>query len=94
MKNVSRYYHAFLFSLFSFQVSAQSSDPFEKPTTLANKIAEGLSGELAVAVLTIVIIVVGFLSLRGRIPKEHAIAVAISAVIIGSAAQIANWLIN
>ena len=73
---------------------AAVSDIFEKPTSIINDISAALSGGIATGVLTIIIIIVAFLTMRGRFPTAMGISTCIGAFLIGSAAQVADVLIN
>lgn len=72
---------------------AASDDPFAKPTNILNKIIEFVAGPFAAAVLTLAIMVVGFLTFKGRIPAAMGWSVVAGGVIIGTAAQIANFIL-
>lgn len=68
---------------------AAETGAFSKTTSLLEKIIAWLSGTFAVTVLTLVIIVFGYLTWANRIDKKWGISIVAGSILIGSAAQIA-----
>lgn len=68
-----------------------AEDVFAKVKGKGDEIIKGLKAIVAV-VTTIVIIVAGIMSYKGRLATQNMIAIIVGAIIIGAAAEIALFL--
>lgn len=73
---------------------ALAEDPFAQATSKVSDINTGLVGNLAVAVVTLAIIVAGFLTLTGRINMKTGVSIIAGAIILGSASTLASWIMQ
>jgi len=71
-----------------------SSDPFSTLETKGTDLIGILQGNLAVVVLTLVIIGAAAAWLFGKLRPDIAIKIIVGAVIFGSAGAIATWLLH
>lgn len=97
MRKLKRIYWegvTFIMTMLAGGMSYAADDPFEAATEKTNEIVESLTGGLAIALCTVAIIVAGLGMLFGKIQKETAFKIIGGAIIIGSAAGIADWLIG
>lgn len=96
------YITAFLpfFVFFVLFALLYSSAAFAAPEFLAgietkiNELTSFFSGTMAKAVITLVIIFFGFMSLTGRINKVFGLGIVGGALFISFSSQIADWVIN
>lgn len=73
---------------------AFANDPFAAAEDKTQDLLDFLTGGFAALILTIVLVIVGLCLLKGWIQVGWAISIAVGAIIIGSAAHIADWLIG
>ena len=67
------------------------SDPFETATDKADELTEYLSGDFAVALCTVVIVVAAIALMMNKLRMEWALRIIGGAIIVGSAAKVAEW---
>jgi len=89
LKQILTVSYANMLLLLASPVMAADTGAFSKTTSLLEKIIDWLSGTFAVTVLTLVIIVFGYLTWANRIDKKWGISIVAGSILIGSAAQIA-----
>lgn len=73
---------------------AFANSPFDAAEDKTQDLLDFLTGGFAALILTIVLVIVGLCLLKGWIQVGWAISIAVGAIIIGSAAHIAAWLIG
>lgn len=89
MKNL---YGFILFSILSG--AAKANEAFDKTENLAEEILDFLTGPFVTTVLAIAIVVAGLFLAKGRGNPTLMWGILFGAILIGSAAQIASWLLG
>ena len=69
-------------------------DPFAKATSTVEVVVEGLRGGVARAILTLALVVMGILSFTGRIRWAVFASLAVGAILIVTAGEIANLILR
>ncbi len=84
----------FLLVLSNVALAAGAGDPFGKATSKLNELGQLLGGPIAIAVITLAVIIAGFGLILHKFTKETAIKIVVGGVIISSAAGIGGWLLS
>ncbi|WP_022669452.1 TrbC/VirB2 family protein [Desulfospira joergensenii] len=81
------------FYLFVFNVAKAigADDPFESATKKADELTKYLSGDFAIAVCTVIIVVAAIALMFNKLRMEWALRIIGGAIIIASGAAIADW---
>jgi len=90
---------AIFFGLIAFTLPAAAfaqaaSDPFSALEGKGTELIDILQGQLAVVLLTLVIIGASGAWLMGRLKADIAIKIIVGAVIFGSAGALASWMLQ
>ena len=73
-------------------IAHAADDPFAAATEKTKEIGEALSGDLALYLCAIAIIIAGLGAIFGKIEKKTAAQIAGGAILVGSAFSIAEWV--
>lgn len=79
------------FSIFTMEAYA-AEDPFKEGTELITSITGSLTGDIAAAFLTLVIIVMGYAWWMGKVSREWALKIIGGCLLIGCAGGISAML--
>ena len=89
---MKKLYSLLLFSLLSGVANA--NEAFDKTENLAEEVLDFLTGPFVTTILAIAIAVAGIFLLKGRGNPTLMWGILFGAILIGSAAQIATWLLS
>ena len=84
-------YALFMASMFPMKAYA-GDDPFQVGTDLATSITGSLTGDIAAAVLTLVIVIMGYAWWIGKVSREWALKVIGGCLLIACAGGISSML--
>jgi len=82
------------FTLIDFALADGVNDPFEKATEKTEEATALLTGQFAVAICTLVIVIAAIALMMNKLRMEWAMRIIAGALLVGSAAGIATWVMS
>lgn len=82
---------AFFYNAAAF-AAGSGADPFQKATEKTDQISGYLTGGIALAITTLIIVIAGFALMLNKLRQEWAIRIIAGSVVIGGATSIAAFL--
>jgi len=71
-----------------------AGDPFDKATGKAEELLDFLTGKFAIALISIVIAIAGYMAINGSISKRRAYEIIGGSILIYGATTIGAWLMS